>query len=130
MAEKPEENTQPAKTILDEYVSAMTPTEKYAREAIKNRPYPCPKWCYCVTGKYIKIKLDRHVYKFPHGEYIQKNPVDYSEHRRFSLNPMCPLIDYLCPPNGIPPEPIPKSKSLVMTTIHGTRFNDIEDEDE
>jgi len=119
----------------------MSPQEKMARHMERNTLGRCPPWCYCVTGKWKLVKLDRYVYEYPKGSFVEKRYLDeryrvtqYSELRRFSLNPMCPLIGWLCPPGGIPKDLVRPSTSLYMTTIEGTRFNDVihklESEDE
>jgi hypothetical protein len=110
-------------------MSALSEVEKAAFHAIRKRLTRCPAWCFCNTKKWQKVKYVKHL-SGELREPRERNHAEQMKHqevRRFSLMPMCPLIAFLCPPGGLPMqgEKVNPAASLYMTTIEGTRFNDV-----
>jgi hypothetical protein len=109
----------------------MSVQEVYARRTAQFllEMSKCPDWCYCVTKSVQMVESDYYVYR--KGVQVKRSRL--SELRRFSLNPECPLIRYLCPQNGTASrggnegthdERLAErhKSSLYMHTIENTRF--------
>ena len=109
-------------------MSELSEKEKEAFHMIRKRMSKCPAWCFCNTKQWKKVPYIPYV-----GEVA--GSVKYREVRRFSLNPLCPLIAWLCPPGGssarggkegeVKEKEVHPTTSLYMTTIENTNFCDV-----